>query len=65
MNPLETNRALHLSIDPLAWYLTLYTHLHPMGTFPCGKSTLDQVWLSSRALISAAMASFQHCSLDV
>ena len=47
------------SINPLALYLILYTHLHPIGCLLEDKEVSVRQWLSSKPMILAAMASLQ------
>lgn len=54
--PFATNLALYLCTSPDALYFTLKIHLHPIGTFSGGKSTVVHVWLSSKAAISSCIA---------
>ena len=64
MNPLATNLALYLSMDPSALYFIVYTHLHPTGFFPFGRATTSQVLFFSNTSISASMACFHFLSLN-
>jgi hypothetical protein len=57
--PLATKQALYLSIVPSAFFLILYTHLHPIMFLPFGQGTNCQVLLRRRALYSLSIAATQ------
>lgn len=57
VKPLATSLAFNLSTIPSAFYLTLYTHLHPIAFLPLAKEVSFQVSLVSNASTSFFMAS--------
>lgn len=62
MNPLATNLALYLSIDPSALYFTEYKHLQPTGFFSVGRMTNSQLLFLFNASISRSMVCFHFLS---